>query len=260
MARALDAMNDVCCQDVRFMLAAPQPGIALAPEGGAHQSIGTPLIGMAQPGLSSFEPAFVDALAVILRWALGHVQREGDAGGLVYLRLSTRSIEQPRRDIAPPIADDIVAGGYWLRPPGPNCSVAIAYAGAVAPEAIAAAGLLAEHRRDVGGLAVTSADRLFSGWRAAETARMGGVTPPHSQVERLLRALPRECRLVTVADTHPTSLGWLGSVEGHWVRALGLDRLGQSGSIPEVYGAYGLDSAAILRAAQAGSPGAPLPV
>ena len=69
MARGLDAMNDVCYQDVRFMLAAPQAGIALAPEGGAHQSIGTPLIGMAQPGLSSFEPAFVDALAVILRAA-----------------------------------------------------------------------------------------------------------------------------------------------------------------------------------------------
>ena len=260
IARGLDAMNYACYQDARFILAATPSGITLAPEGGAHQSIGTPLIGMAQPGLSSFEPAFVDELAIILRWALGHVQQEGDDGGSVYLRLSTRSIEQPQRQIAPALADDIVAGGYWLRPPGPNCTVAIAYAGAVAPEAIAAAGLLAEHRRDVGVLAVTSADRLFSGWRAAETTRMAGGTAPPSQVERLLRALSRDCCLVTVADAHPASLGWLGSVEGHRVKALGVDRFGQSGSIQEVYDAYGLDSAAILRAAQAGSPGAPLPV
>ncbi|MFM2149156.1 MAG: hypothetical protein RLZZ187_1462 [Pseudomonadota bacterium] len=260
IARGLDAMNYACYQDARFILAATPSGITLAPEGGAHQSIGTPLIGMAQPGLSCFEPAFVDELAIILRWALGHVQQEGDDGGSVYLRLSTRSIEQPQRQIAPALADDIVAGGYWLRPPGPNCTVAIAYAGAVAPEAIAAAGLLAEHRRDVGVLAVTSADRLFSGWRAAETARMAGEATPPSQVERLLRALPRDCCLVTVADAHPASLGWLGSVEGHRVKALGVDRFGQSGSIQEVYDAYGLDSAAILRAAQAGSPGAPLPV
>ena len=89
---------------------------------------------------------------------------------------------------------------------------------------------------------------------------MAGGTPPPSQVERLLRALPRECCLVMVADAHPANLGWLGSVEGHRVKALGVDHCGQSDSIQEVYGVYGLDSAAILRAAQAGSPGAPLPV
>jgi pyruvate dehydrogenase E1 component len=69
------------------------------------------------------------------------------------------------------LADDIHAGGYWLPRPGPNCSVAIAYAGAMAPEAIAAAVLLAERRRDIGVLAVTSVDRPFSGWRAADTNR-----------------------------------------------------------------------------------------
>ncbi|MBR0671646.1 transketolase [Neoroseomonas soli] len=260
IARGLDAMNYACYQDARFILAATPSGITLAPEGGAHQSIGTPLIGMAQPGLSSYEPAFVDELGVIMRWALGHVQRDGSEGGSVYLRLSTRSIEQPRRDITPALAEDIVAGGYWLRPPGPNCAVAIAFCGAVAPEAIAAAGLLAEHRRDVGVLAVTSPDRLFAGWRDAETARMAGSAPAPSPVERLLRPLPRHCCLVTVADAHPAGLGWLGSVEGHRVKALGVDAFGQSGSIAELYGTYGLDAAAILRAAQAGSPGAPLPV
>ena len=79
IARGLDALNYACYQDARFILAATPSGVTLAPEGGAHQSIGTPLIGMAQDGLASFEPAFVDELAVILRWAFDYMQRSGDA-------------------------------------------------------------------------------------------------------------------------------------------------------------------------------------
>ena len=253
ISRGLDALNYACYQDARFILAGTPSGITLAPEGGAHQSINTPMIGMAQPGLSSFEPAFVDELAAILHWALGHVQAED--GGSVYLRLSTRMLEQPRRAMAPGLAAQVVQGGYWLRPPGPNCAVAIAYAGAVAPEVIAAAGLLAEHRRDVAVLAVTSPDRLFAGWRAAEAARMDGEDPAASHAEALLAPLPRHCCLVTVADAHPAGLAWLGGVAGHRTKALGVDRFGQSGSIAELYATHGLDTAAILRAAQAGSAG-----
>ncbi len=73
--RGLDALNYACYQDARFMVAATPSGITLAPEGGAHQSIATPLIGMAQDGLASFEPAFVDELAVIMRWGFAHMQR-----------------------------------------------------------------------------------------------------------------------------------------------------------------------------------------
>ena len=49
--RGLDALNYACYQDARFILAATPSGISLAPEGGAHQSIGTPLVGMVQDGL-----------------------------------------------------------------------------------------------------------------------------------------------------------------------------------------------------------------
>ena len=64
IARGLDALNYACYQDARFILVATPSGITLAPEGGAHQSIAQPLIGMAQDGLAAFEPAFVDELAV----------------------------------------------------------------------------------------------------------------------------------------------------------------------------------------------------
>src|SRR6201999_3662266 len=83
IARGLDAMNYACYQDARFILAATPSGITLAPEGGAHQSIGTPLIGLAQPGLTSFEPAFIDELSTVLCWSFEHLQRHDksdDAG------------------------------------------------------------------------------------------------------------------------------------------------------------------------------------
>ncbi len=95
--RGLDALNYACYQGARFLLVATPSGLSLAPEGGAHQSVITPLIGLGQPELTAFEPAFVNELAVILAWSLGHLQ-ESD-GGSVYLRLSTRPIEQPKREM-----------------------------------------------------------------------------------------------------------------------------------------------------------------
>ena len=56
IARGLDSLNYACYQDARFMLVATPAGITLAPEGGAHQSISSPLIGIGQPGLFSYEP------------------------------------------------------------------------------------------------------------------------------------------------------------------------------------------------------------
>ncbi|MER8854588.1 transketolase [Mesorhizobium australicum] len=265
--RSADQLNYACYQDARFMLVATPSGVTLAPEGGAHQSIGTPLIGMAQDGLCAFEPAFVDELSVIMRFAFDYMQRNGEGdpdettwlrdqtGGSVYLRLSTRPLEQPLRDMNPALARDIVNGAYWLRPPGPNASVVIAYQGVVAPEAIAATGLLAEDRRDVGLLAITSADRLNAGWQAAERARQRGAIGALSHIERLLAPLSRDCGIVTVIDGHPATLAWLGGVNGHRVKALGVEQFGQTGTIADLYRHHGLDTNAIVHAAQAVSAG-----
>ena len=245
-------------------------GITLAPEGGAHQSITQPLIGMAQDGLAAFEPAFVDELAVIMRLGLRlHSARSGgemsernwlrdETGGSVYLRLSTRPIEQIKREMTPELRQDIVDGAYWLREPGPNCQVIVAYTGAVAPEAIQAVGLMAEDRRDVGLLAVTSADRLNAGWTAAQRARERGLVHARSHIERLFADVPRDCGIVTVLDGHPATLAWLGAVAGHRVRPLGVEHFGQTGSIADLYRHYGIDANAIVAAAQAIAPGRPI--
>jgi pyruvate dehydrogenase E1 component len=269
IARGLDALNYACYQDARFIVVATPSGLTLAPEGGAHQSIAQPLIGMAQDGLASFEPAFVDELAVILAFALDYIQMDGgeisernwlrdETGGSVYLRLSTRPVEQIKRTMTPGLRQSIVDGAYWLREPGPNCEVVVATTGAVAPEAIQAVGLMAEDRRDVGLLAVTSADRLNAGWTAALRARERGLVHARSHIERLFADLPANCGIVSVLDGHPATLGWLGAVLGHRTRPLGVEHFGQTGSIPDLYRHYGIDANAIVAAAQSIAPGRPI--
>ena len=249
IARGLDALNYACYQDSRFMLVATPSGVTLAPEGGAHQSIHMPLIGIGQPGLVSYEPAYVDELAVLMRHGLEYMQQPD--GGSVYLRLSTRSLAQPERTLTQAQQADIVSGGYWYAPPEDGADVAIVAMGAVTPEAVAAHESVARDFGGAGLLVLTSPDRLHTDWLAAQRNRgrtTGQVDRSPSPIERLLAPLSRDARIVTVMDGHPLALSWLGSVRGQRVVPLGIEKFGQSGDIPDLYRTYGLDSAAIIDA------------
>ena len=246
--RGLDVLNYACYQGARFLLVATPSGLSLAPEGGAHQSIHTPLIGMAQPGLTYFEPAFADELAEVMRWAFDHLQRPD--GGAVYVRLSTRPLDQPERQLDDRQVQDLLAGAYWQVPPGPEADVAIVYTGVVAPEALDAFQQILEDVPDAGLLAVPSPDRLHHEWTAALAARARG-TRTFSHVECLLGMLPRQAGLATVIDGPPATLSWLGGVRGHRVAPLGVERFGQSGDLPDLYREYRLDADAILDAVAA---------
>ena len=269
IARGLDQLNYACYQDARFIVASTPSGITLAGEGGAHQSIAEPLIGLAQDGLASFEPAYVDELSVVMAWAFAYIQMgkeevseqnwlRGETGGSVYLRLSTRPVEQIKREMTDELRQQIVDGAYWMRKPGPNCQVVVAYTGAIAPEAIEAIGLMGEDRRDVGLLAVTSADRLNAGWTAAQRARERGLVHARSHIERLLADVPPHAGIVTVLDGHPATLAWLGAVNGHRTRSLGVEHFGQTGSLADLYRHYGIDANSIVAAAQSIAPGRPI--
>lgn len=245
IARGLDALNYGCYQNARFLLVATPSGVTLGPEGGAHQSINSPLIGMGQPGLTYFEPAYADELALLMRWAFDHMQ--ADDGGAVYLRLTTRSIAQVER------SDDrweagVLAGGYWLKPPAPGAEAAIVAMGALLPEAIAAWDQLKDDLPGIGLLAVTSPDLLHRGWSAARAARWTGMRAD-SHAARLLAALSPTAGLVTVVDGSPGTLSWLGGVRGMRVSPLGVDRFGQTGNLDDLYREYRLDAAAIVDAA-----------
>jgi pyruvate dehydrogenase E1 component len=242
IARGLDALNYACYQDARFILVATPSGITLAPEGGAHQSVFTPLIGIGQPSLTAFEPAYVDELGEILRWSFQHLQEPN--GGSVYLRLSTRPLEQPKRAMTRRLAHDILAGGYWLIEPQPEAESSLVACGPVVQEVLQAHAQLVEDIPGAGILVVTSADRLQREW--IQSLRHGSDGPSH--VERLLRPLDRSSGLVTILDGHAATLSWLGSVRQQRVIPLGVERFGQSGSIPDLYHTYGLDADAIIGA------------
>jgi pyruvate dehydrogenase E1 component len=182
-----------------------------------------------------------------MRWGFEYMQAED--GGSVALRLSTRTLDQPQREMTEALAADVVRGGYWLRPPAPGADLAIAYTGAVAPEAIAAHEAMAEDVPGAGVLAITSPERLHDDWMSVRRARIGGAKPASAQVERLLAPLAPDAAIVTVIDGHPLTLSWLGSVAGHRIYPLGVDRFGQSGDIPDLYRTYGIDADAILDAA-----------
>ena len=246
IARGLDALNYGCYSDARFLLVGTPSGLTLAAEGGAHQSINTPLIGIGQPNLAAFEPAFADEVALTMGWAFDHLQRPD--GSSVYLRLSTRAIAQvAREDDA--WERDALKGGYWLRPPAPGAEAAIVFTGAVAPEALAAWEELADDLPGLGLLNVTSADLLHRGWSAARAARWTGEARAVSHVEHLLSALAPGAGLVTVLDGSPSALSWLGGVRGMRVSPLGTDRFGQTGDLPDLYRTYRLDAEAIVDAA-----------
>jgi len=246
IARGLDALNYGCYQDARFLLVATPSGVTLGPEGGAHQSINTPLIGIGQPGLTYFEPAWVDELALMMRWAFEHLQ--ADNGGSVYLRLTTRSIAQVAREDDGWQADAL-KGAYWLRKPTKGAEAAIAFTGAIAPEVLSAWETLSEDLPGLGLLNITSPDLLHRDWSASRAARWrdGGSQPSH--IARLLGELSPTAGLVTAIDGSPSALSWLGGVRGQRVSPLGIDRFGQTGDLPDLYATYRLDRDAIVEAA-----------
>jgi pyruvate dehydrogenase E1 component len=242
--RGLDALYHALYSGGRFVVAATPSGISLAPEGGAHQSVITPGIGVALPSLVYFEPAFAQEVEWILLDALAAIAaREGDS---LYLRLSTRPIDQR---LAPP-ADPaqrtrVLRGGYRLvdaRPePGYRVDRAVHLfaAGVIVPEALAAAQALRAAGAFASVFVVTSPDRLYRGLRA-----------PRPYLETLVTADEEDVPVVSVLDGHSHALAFLGGSLGVPQLALGVDDFGQSGTRPDLYRHYGIDTNAIVAAAR----------
>ena len=245
IARGLDALNYGCYSDARFLLVGTPSGLTLGPEGGAHQSINTPLIGMGQPGLAYFEPAYADEVALFMRWAFEYLQKPD--GSSVYLRLSTRQVAQVERANTDWEADAL-KGGYWLRRPAAGAEAAIIFTGAIAPEVLAAYEQMLDDIPGLGVLNVTSPDVLHREWSASKAARWTEQSTQKSHAEDLLSILAPNAGIVTVIDGSPGALSWLGGVHGMRVSPLGTDRFGQTGDLPDLYSTYRLDSAAIIDA------------
>jgi pyruvate dehydrogenase complex dehydrogenase (E1) component len=171
VTRALEPWSFGIYAGGQSILVGTPSGVTLAPEGGAHQSITTPSVGIEQPGCTTWEPAFALDTEWCLLAALGQLGRPG--GTSAYLRLSTRPVDQSLAAIpADPAARErrrrqVVAGGYALRRTPGTPGAAIVAMGALVPEALQAAERLEKLGAAVDIICVTSPDLLFRAVRGA---------------------------------------------------------------------------------------------
>jgi len=229
VARALEPWSFGLYAGGQSILVGTPSGVTLGPEGGAHQSVITPSIGLEQPGCVAWEPAFGQDLEWILLHALSRLGQPG--GTSAYLRLSTRPLDQSAHTGT---REGALAGGYRLRA---GSGVTIAVMGALVPEALAAAEEL-----DAEVVCITSADLVFRALQAR--AGLGEGDPA------VLDALFPEPRpLVTLLDGHPHTLSFLGAVHAVPIACLGVQRFGQSGDIAELYEHHGIDAESVIGAA-----------
>jgi pyruvate dehydrogenase E1 component len=246
--RALEPWSFGIYAGGQSILVGTPSGVTLAAEGGAHQSITTPSIGLEQPGCVSYEPAFaLDTEWCVLAALAGLGRPDGRSA---YLRLSTRPVDQSLAEVpTDPAArsrrrDQVVAGGYLLRRSENAPSVVIAAVGALATEAVAAADRLTAMGHAVDVVCVTSPGLLFD----AVQARRGRGEAPNWILEALLPA-GRAAPLVTVLDGHPHTLAFLATINRVPAVHLGVTRFGQSGDLSSVYRYHRIDTDSIVAAA-----------
>ncbi|CAH2394709.1 hypothetical protein MES4922_110153 [Mesorhizobium ventifaucium] len=97
---------------------------------------------------------------------------------------------------------------------------------------------MAEDRRDVDLLAVTSADRLNAGWTAASRARERGLVHARSHETIGRSAAPLRDRLRHRWPSGITGLAGVGPRPR--TRSLGVEHFGQSGTIDDLYRHFGI--------------------
>ncbi|MCZ8381134.1 pyruvate dehydrogenase [Mycobacterium sp. CPCC 205372] len=246
--RALEPWSYGIYAGGQSILVGTPSGVSLAAEGGAHQSIKTPSIGLEQPGCVSFEPAF----AVEVEWALMDcLSRLGRPDGTSsYLRLSTRPVRQELADLpTDPAARErrrrhVVAGGYALRTDEGEPAVTLVAMGAMVTETISAAERLTRLGVAADVVCVTSPGLLYE----ALQARRGLDGGPSWILDQILPA-DRAAPMVTVLDGHPHTLTFLATINRVPVMSLGVSRFGQVGSLDAVYAYHGIDTDGIVRAA-----------
>ncbi|WP_232665405.1 transketolase-like TK C-terminal-containing protein [Pseudonocardia sp. TRM90224] len=245
--RALEPWSFGIYAGGQSILVGTPSGVSLAPEGGAHQSISTPSVGLEQPGCTTYEPAF----AIDVEWTLlASLARLGRPGGTsAYLRLSTRPVDQTLAAVpADPAARErrrrqVVGGAYPLRRADGPPALTIATMGAMVPEALAAADRLAAGGTPADVVCVTSPGLVFDAVQA-RGGRGSGDTWILDAAFPARRATP----LVTVLDGHPHTLAFLATVNQVRAAHLGVSRFGQSGDLDDVYRHHGIDTDSIVRA------------
>jgi pyruvate dehydrogenase E1 component len=246
--RALEPWSFGIYSGAQAILVGTPSGATLAPEGGAHQSIITPSVGLEQPRCVAWEPAFGQDL----EWALLHaLRRLGQPdGSSAYFRLTTRPIEQALAAV--PKDNDarerrrrhVLAGGYALRRAGHPPALTLVGMGAVMVEVLEAAAELTASGLPADVICLSSADLLFRALQARH-----GLLEGDDAILEVLFPRERAAPIVTVLDGHPHTLSFLSGVQGAPIASLGVTDFGQSGDIEDLYHHFGIDVDTIVGAA-----------
>lgn len=250
VSRALEPWSFGLYAGGQSILVGTPSGVTLSSEGGAHQSVSTPSIGLEQPACTAWEPAFAQDLEWTFLHAMGQVGVPG--GTSAYFRLSTRPIDP---DLARVPTDDVlrerrrrqaVSGGYRITEhPVTDEQVTLVGTGAVMPEVLAAAERLREHGVVAGVVCLTSADLVFRSFQQRSSRHPG----EGSGVLDLLLPPHHRCPLVTVIDGHPHTLSFLAGARGDRIRCLGVTEFGQSSDLADAYALHGIDTYSVVEAA-----------
>ena len=265
IGRGLDALTYAAYTESKFIFAGTPSGITLSPEGGAHQSLITPSIGMEMPNLVYYEPTFAQELEWIFLAGLRNLL-DRKRGRILYLRLSTRPAPQnlfPADRQSPPqrlerLRQDVLRGGYRLLDHGsapgysPGSNVLnIFTCGVMVVDALEASRRLAGEGIFANVIAVTSPDLLFRGWQQASKLKMNNPGVRFTfHLEGLIPPSERRAPIVTVLDGHSHALSFIGSVFGTQALCLGVDEFGQSGKVEELYDHYQIGVKSISQAAR----------
>jgi pyruvate dehydrogenase E1 component len=248
VSRALEPWSFGMYAGGQSILIGTPSGVTLSSEGGAHQSVITPSIGLEQPGCVSWEPAFGQDLEWTLLHALSYLGKvEGHSS---YFRLSTRPIDQGMASVPQGPSEraqrrtDVLSGGYVIRRALRDPDITLVAMGAVLPEALAAAQSLADSRLESDVICLTSADLVFRAFHA----RYGLKGHCDDVLDRLFPAA-RSAPIVTVLDGHPHTLSFLGSINNVPIGCLGVTDFGQAGDVNDLYQHFGLDANTIVGAA-----------
>jgi pyruvate dehydrogenase E1 component len=246
--RALEPWSFGIYAGGQSILVGTPSGVTLAPEGGAHQSIITPSVGLEQPGCVAWEPAFGKDLEWTLLHALSQLGRPG--GTSAYFRLSTRPVEQRLASVPEDAVQRevrrraVLAGGYRLRTAARAPNVVLVGVGAMMPEVLAASDELEAAGLSVDVLCLTSPGLVFRALQARK-----GLARAAAAVLDDLFAPERKAPIVSVLDGHPHTLSFLGGIHAVPQASLGVSDFGQSGDLQDLYRHFGIDADTIVGAA-----------
>ncbi|MHB2029573.1 MAG: transketolase-like TK C-terminal-containing protein [Acidimicrobiales bacterium] len=246
--RALEPWSFGIYAGGQSILVGTPSGVTLAPEGGAHQSITTPSVGLEQPGCVAFEPAFGQDLEWTLLHALGRLGLTN--GTSSYFRLSTRPIDQTLASVPSDLVEreqrrqNVISGGYCLREATGIPSVTLVGMGAVLPEVLTAARDLGDAGVGVDVVCLTSADLVFRALQARQ-----GLGDGDDAILETLFPSQRIAPIVSVLDGHPHTLSFLAAIHGAPIACLGVNDFGQSGDVADLYRQFGIDADTVVGAA-----------